>query len=182
MREECLFDWYQGDSLAMKLRVSVLLLAALSGLVAVGCSAGSDSPPTSTPEAPGIIETIRPTIEAMVIEVLIATDASPEEREAMGLIVRSPSPNIELGERTFTQNCAACHSTTTQVVVGPGLAGLRDRAGSAVAGLPASKYIRQSITDPAAYITEGFSPIMPTFSQLDELEIDSLVTYLFTLE
>lgn len=88
---------------------------------------------------------------------------------------------LELGQSVFASNCTACHSTSSATLVGPGLAGLGDRAGSTVSGLTAEDYIRQSIVEPGAFLVEGFGPAMPSFSTLSGDEINGLVAYLKTL-
>jgi cytochrome c2 len=86
------------------------------------------------------------------------------------------------GQALFASNgCSACHSTGSSVVVGPGLAGVGDRAGTRVSGLSADDYIRQSVRDPMAYVVEGFNPLMPSFSTLSDAEINDLIAYLKTL-
>jgi cytochrome c oxidase subunit 2 len=82
---------------------------------------------------------------------------------------------VENGKALFTTlGCVACHSTGSNVIIGPGLAGVTTRSGEA--------QIRQSITDPAAVITEGFQNLMPpTFATLSESDLGDLVAYLGTL-
>ncbi len=88
---------------------------------------------------------------------------------------------VAAGQATFTASCSGCHTTSAQTLIGPGLAGLGERAGSRVPGLGADEYIRQSIADPDAFYVEGFNPSMPNFGWLDDSEIDGLVAYLKTL-
>ena len=84
------------------------------------------------------------------------------------------------GETLFnTLGCAGCHSLEPNVtMVGPSLAGVGQRAGERVENTPALTYLRQSITDPAAYVVEGFQPIMPSFAHLDDAQIEDLVAFL----
>ena len=79
------------------------------------------------------------------------------------------------GESLFTsQGCSACHSTGSNTVIGPGLAGIGDRGDDA--------YIRDSITDPNAVLVDGFPAVMPeTFGSLPESDLEDLVAYLKTL-
>jgi cytochrome c oxidase subunit 2 len=86
------------------------------------------------------------------------------------------------GEAIFASNCTACHSTGDNKVVGPGMAGIGDRAGSQVAGLDADAYIEQSLREPAAFVVDGFPSVMPEWSHLGDDSIDALVTYLKTLK
>lgn len=81
----------------------------------------------------------------------------------------------ERGAASFAGSCSACHSTGSNPVVGPGLAGLSTRSDDAS--------IRQSIIDPGAVVVDGFPNAMPpgfdaTFSGE---EIDDLIAYLKSL-
>ena len=86
------------------------------------------------------------------------------------------------GAEVFITNCSSCHSTDSDKTVGPGLAGIGDRAGSRVAGLSADEYLEQSLRDPGAFIVEDFPAVMPNWSGLGDESIDALVTYLKTLK
>ncbi|MBN4064513.1 cytochrome c oxidase subunit II [Dehalococcoides mccartyi] len=86
------------------------------------------------------------------------------------------------GAEVFANNCASCHSTGDNTVVGPGLAGLDDRAGSRVDGMSADDYIEQSLREPGAFVVDGFPAVMPGWSHLGDDSIDALVTYLKTLK
>ncbi len=90
---------------------------------------------------------------------------------------------VEKGQRLFrTESCSACHSTGSNRVVGPGLAGIKDAAGSRRPGLDASEYLRESIVTPGEFVVDGFSNIMPEFSRLSADDIDNLIAYMQTLE
>ena len=97
-----------------------------------------------------------------------------------GLVVEA-SGDVD-GAEVFATNCASCHSTGDNTVVGPGLAGIGDRAGTLVDGLSADEYIEQSIREPGAFIVDGFPAVMPEWSHLGDDSIDALVTYLKTLK
>lgn len=97
------------------------------------------------------------------------------------------------GEDLFNQavvgvnaGCVTCHSVDAGVViVGPSLAGVGTRAATTVAGQSAEDYLRESITDPNAYLNEGYEKdVMPTnwTDQLTSEQIDQLVDYLMTLK
>ena len=95
------------------------------------------------------------------------------------------SQEEKLGDRLFTQNCASCHSSRGDtIIVGPSLAGIALDAGAKVAGLDARGYIEASIMEPSAFVSEGFSDLMPkTFGKtLTGEELDALVTFLLGLE
>jgi len=85
------------------------------------------------------------------------------------------------GEALFASSgCSGCHSTGANTILGPGLGGLADRAGTQT-DLSADDYLRQSLTDPGAFIVEGFPPVMPAFADLSDADLGSLVAYLGTL-
>jgi mono/diheme cytochrome c family protein len=82
----------------------------------------------------------------------------------------------------ITSGCGACHSTGSSRVVGPGLAGLAERAATRVPGMPADDYIRQSITDPAAHLVDGYQNLMPNaFGSMSGSDLAALVEYLKAL-
>lgn len=82
--------------------------------------------------------------------------------------------------------CATCHSREAgTVIIGPSLANIATQAAERVEGVSAEEYLRQAITQPDAYVVEGYpSGVMPAkyVEELSEDEIDSLVTYLLTLK
>ena len=65
-------------------------------------------------------------------------------------------------------------------MVGPGLAGVYDRAGTRTS-LDAEAYLVQSIREPSVYLVEGFAALMPAFDQLSDQDIQDLIAYLKTL-
>ncbi|HFE66109.1 MAG TPA: cytochrome c [Chloroflexi bacterium] len=103
--------------------------------------------------------------------------------------------NAENGEKLYKQTtigsasapgCVTCHSLEEGVVlVGPSHAGLATRAETAVAGMSAEEYLHQSIVDPNAHITEGFTAgiMYQNYGQeLPESQINDLVAFLMTLK
>jgi cytochrome c oxidase subunit II len=81
------------------------------------------------------------------------------------------------GETLFqAKGCVGCHQRGDlgQLQIGPNLSGLGERA--------TEEYVRQSITDPQAYLVDGYSGVeMPTLS-LTEAEVDALVEFLLETE
>ena len=104
----------------------------------------------------------------------------------------APVGNAVEGEKAFSDNgCSGCHSTGTDRIVGPGLAGIGERASMRRPGLSAEDYIRESITDPRAFIVPDFPPEMPTdfanparpgLNPLPAEEVENLIAYLLTLK
>ncbi|MBX3050503.1 MAG: c-type cytochrome [Caldilineaceae bacterium] len=83
--------------------------------------------------------------------------------------------------------CAGCHmldqpqDASNRGPVGPNLGNLADVAGTLVAGMSAEDYVYQSITDPSAFVVEGYvDGIMPKdfTTKMSEEEIRGLVAWL----
>ncbi len=93
-----------------------------------------------------------------------------------GLLTGDPAN----GEALFSSlGCSGCHALTPDtVLVGPSLVGVGERAAERVDGMDAPAYLRQSLTDPSAYVVEGFTPVMPSFAHLENAEIEDLIAFL----
>ena len=82
--------------------------------------------------------------------------------------------------------CITCHSLEEDVtIVGPSHASLAIRAASAVPEQSADEYLRESIVNPDAHITDGFKSgtMYSNYGkELSEEEIDALVAYMLTLK
>jgi cytochrome c2 len=100
----------------------------------------------------------------------LATVAAREKAEAP----LQPG-NPARGRPLFTSfACAGCHSLDGAQLVGPTLKNIAARADE--------KSLRQSILDPAAIVTEGFEPSMPSFAGvLSNQQLADLLAYLKTL-
>jgi mono/diheme cytochrome c family protein len=105
----------------------------------------------------------------------------------------APAGSAQAGEKLFKQatignqaGCVSCHSLEAGVtLVGPSLAGIGSQAGERVNGLSAQEYLRQSILEPNASISEGFTAnVMPLVwsDELSDEEIDNLVAFLLSLK
>lgn len=101
----------------------------------------------------------------------------------------NPPPATTNGEELFelkalgrSPGCVTCHSLAPdQVLVGPSLAGVFERAGGRVEGMSADQYVRSSITAPGEYVVANFDPEkMPRDygELLTDEQIDALVDYL----
>ena len=89
------------------------------------------------------------------------------------------------GADLFTNiGCTACHSLNDDVIVGPGMSGISERAVNRVEGLSPKSYIYQSIVKPNEFVVEEFqSNLMPEYGNLlKEEEINTLVSYLLSLK
>jgi cytochrome c2 len=82
--------------------------------------------------------------------------------------------------------CITCHSLEEGVaLVGPSHAGIGGRAANVVAGLEADEYLKESIVDPDAHISEGFNAgvMYSNYGRdLSDQEIADLVAFLLSLK
>jgi len=91
------------------------------------------------------------------------------------------------GEQLFNQNCAVCHTTGTQKLTGPGLAGILDR-------VPKGDWLKRYILDNTKLIKEGDpyankiynengKAAMTVFAgQLNERDLNALIKYITNTE
>lgn len=82
-----------------------------------------------------------------------------------------------------SNGCFACHSVDGSEVVGPtwqGLWGIQRSLTDGSTVVVDEEYIRESTTNPAAKIVEGFAPIMIPY-QLSEADMNALIEYLKTI-
>jgi len=89
------------------------------------------------------------------------------------------------GERLFASlSCNACHNTRPDAR-GPNLVGVYGSKLTLTSGQTVTvddAYLRQAILDPAQNITQGYTPIMPTYQgQISEEGVFALVEYLKNL-
>lgn len=153
------------------------LTLLIAGLAMTALAACAESPePTATPvdfEPTAAGE--QPTQPAATPTSGAGPAATPTQASGGG--------DASRGEQLFASNgCSGCHSTGSDDLVGPGLAGVGERAATRT-DLSADEYLHQSIVDPGAFVVDGFSNLMPgTFSSLPDQDIDDLVAYLKTLE
>lgn len=81
-------------------------------------------------------------------------------------------------------NCASCHSVDGSRSTGPtwdGIWGDQVELADGTRVEVDDEYVRRSITDPAAQVVDGFSPIMPTFDLPDD-ELAALSAYMRSLD
>lgn len=119
---------------------------------------------------------------AAVIVVLLLTACGAGQQAGAA----TSDPAVARGRALFNGTCASCHATTDDdVILGPSLAGIAERAGTRVAGMDGETYIHESIVDPRAYTVEGYPDnMMPiNYAQVFAPEdIDAIVAYLYTLK
>jgi len=96
------------------------------------------------------------------------------------VVTKGPPPGEQL---SVTKGCVACHSTDGSPRAGPtwkGLYGKRIKvmtAGKERTVIADDAYLRRSIEDPNADITEGYPPIMPK-EQLTDVEMKGFLDYI----
>ena len=92
----------------------------------------------------------------------------------------------EVGEKVFGGRCAVCHKTSSEKLIGPGLAGIFGSMRSFTKGKPAladENYLRESILNPGAKIVQAYSNQMTPFAgTLSEEELSGLVEYIKSLK
>jgi mono/diheme cytochrome c family protein len=87
------------------------------------------------------------------------------------------------GEQIFTAaGCAGCHTFApagSNGTIGPNLDDLAAAAAQREPGKSAEEYVRESLTDPGAFLAPGFGNAMPSFEgRLTDKQIQTLVDYL----
>lgn len=89
--------------------------------------------------------------------------------------------DVEKGKTLFTNNCAQCHSVTSEKVVGPGLQGIEGRA-------PSKDWLHKWIRNSSAVIASGDAYAnqvfnangkvqMSSFPSLSDADIDGILAY-----
>lgn len=139
-------------------------------------------------EVPTEIETTaeateEPTMDMSGHSEATSSEASEGEAEIMAAV---DAANPTLGETKFlATGCTGCHMTTDMQLVGPGLAGVFNRAGEHAGHRPADQgpyeYVFTSIRNSQVFIVEGFTPgLMPVYTetQLSDQDIYNIMAYL----
>ena len=79
--------------------------------------------------------------------------------------------------------CVTCHSLEAgKTLVGPSMAGIAGRAGSAVSGQSAEQYLRQSLAEPDAFVGKGFQKGLMPKPTLTDKQANDIIAYLQTLK
>jgi mono/diheme cytochrome c family protein len=100
-----------------------------------------------------------------------------------GALASAGLAQAKTGEQIFTAaGCAGCHTfgpAGSTGDIGPDLDDLASAAGNREPGKSAEEYIRESLTDPGAFLVEGFGNGMPSYEgRLTDEQIQALVDYL----
>ena len=139
--------------------------------------------------------TVLPTFGAISCREVTEAPSDPVVFEptpaAKEMVMAGAAPEIEVvivgvpesgSEWFLNEGCNACHSTGAEKIVGPGFAGIYERAASRGYSSP-DDYIEASIRYPGEYIVEGYSNLMPaSWEEAEKQEIADIIAYLKTLQ
>ncbi len=109
--------------------------------------------------------------------------AAGKSGDDQGALATAGLAQAKTGDQIFTAaGCAGCHTFApagSNANIGPNLDELAAAAGQREPGKSAEEYIRESLTSPEAFLTEGFGNAMPSFEgRLTDEQIQALVDYL----
>src|SRR5262245_13412749 len=99
----------------------------------------------------------------------------------------TPAQLVKAGEEIYKTKgtCEICHRIGQKGTRAPDLAGIGSRAASRKPGMSAKAYIIESLLQPAAYVVEGYPPIMPVVDKppigLNRSELWALTAFLESL-
>ncbi len=117
-----------------------------------------------------------------------AETAAPKAAQPASPPAEPTSGNAANGQTVFTSSgCGACHAipNVSQGAIGPSLATIGAVAATRKPGYSAGQYMLESITNPSAYVVQGYQDgLMPkTYGQtIKSSDLQDLVAYLLTLK
>lgn len=120
-------------------------------------------------------------------ELIAAAAGKPAVKPAVAPAPQAPAnPQVAQGKALFAARaCTSCHSIDGAAGIGPSMANLFGHDVPLADGSTVKadeNYLQESLTNPAAKLVKGFSPIMPSFQgQLTSEEITSLIAYIKSL-
>jgi mono/diheme cytochrome c family protein len=109
--------------------------------------------------------------------------AAARSGDDQGALATAGLAQARTGEQIFTAaGCAGCHTFSpagSNGTIGPNLDDLAAAAGEREPGKSAEEYVRESLTNPEAFLAEGFGNAMPSYEgRLTDEQIQALVDYL----
>ena len=115
----------------------------------------------------------------------IAFAQGPSEPTDPAEFASLPTGDAAAGEQLFTGpgGCSACHSLDADVrIVGPSLFDISTRAAARKTDYTAEMYIYESITNPNAYVVDGFPGLMPAeyAKRFSDQQFADLIAFLMT--
>ena len=171
-----------------KLRTSIFALIVAIALLATGIACVTPTTPAQPDEA--VLIPDPPIADEPLVTVLPPPGGIPtpecDAQEMFILNGQSVCPgDASNGQQVFigatgATACSSCHTTDLTTLVGPGMQDIFARSAERIVGLSASDYIYQSLRDPASYIVEDFTNVMPVFddSLIGPGELLDLIAYL----
>ena len=103
--------------------MTVAAMLALAGMVATGCSKGSQSSSTSSETSTAASPAAEATVAAAEASPA-AAEASPAAAEASpAAVAAAGAADLDNGKKVYGANCAACHGADGTGGVGPNLHG-----------------------------------------------------------
>lgn len=116
-----------------------------------------------------------------------STVTQPTTTTSMTTTTSSSGGNVAAGKTVFNgaSGCAGCHTfgpAGSTGTTGPDLATALAKDATADGNMALAAFIKQSITDPGAYIASGYYDVMPhTFgTSLTKTQIDDLVAFILS--
>jgi cytochrome c oxidase subunit 2 len=150
---------YRGGNVKKIWVLSIVL--GLTAIVGFACGGDEAAPATTTSPAP--------------------TVTSPAMVEATATTAPAMVDDVAIGQGLYASlGCMGCHSIDGSARVGPSWKGLYGSMRSLTDGTSVTAddvYIKESITDSAAKVVEGFMPIMPPFTLTDG-DLHAIVAYI----
>src|SRR5215207_7297693 len=109
--------------------------------------------------------------------------AADRAGEDQGALATAGLAQAKTGEKIFTAaGCAGCHTFSpagSNGTIGPSLDELAAAADQREPGKSAEEYVRESLTNPEAFLAEGFGNAMPSYEgRLTDQQIKALADYL----
>ncbi len=110
----------------------------------------------------------------------------PQELSLEGGTV-TPAQLVKAGEEIYHTKgtCEICHRIGQKGTRAPDLAGVGGRAAKTKPGMSAKAYLLESLTQPQAFVVEGYPPIMPVVDKppiaLNRSEVWALTAFLESL-
>ena len=177
-----MFKSFKGSKLrtsSFVLTVAIVLLATSSACVTPTTPAQTaeevviPDPPVGTPILPPPPPPPPVTLNCDAQEMFILNGQSVCPGDA------SNGQQVYIGATGATA-CSSCHTTDLTTLVGPGMQGIFARSAERIEGVSASDYLYQSLRDPASYIVDGFTNVMPVYddSLITPDDLLDLITYL----
>ena len=164
------------------------LIAAVVGailLAATACGGGEE--PTATPRP-----TVAPTptfTPSPTATIALEPTAPPSSTDSLAQKGRQIYLNVPDNVKPQALWCQQCHKIEGVPeaigIIGPDQTHLGTVAATRKASMSAEDYIRESITDPDAFLVEGYSAGLMTKAITEDLtkdQVDALVAFLLTLQ